>query len=603
MQLRGNIETLEEQLQKTKEFFVETNMTNVQAIKDEQEVKEKEFEDKLRKDQAGVEDKVDALNGNIEALNKKVATLGKEKEKLKAELEKSVKVSFTTINEIKADLVAENHTEVEVLKKEVEESIKQNAEKVVEAEAHVINLRELNKKLLDQVKAQMADHGEAQEVMVAGLRNSNQQFLVSFQQEVEKEMERIKGELENNEEDMKKKGEDMTTMAGMLDDITKEAARLGAQVIGLEAREEAVEVQTGSVADDAKLNANQIFELSQTIASLDGRHVETVERMKEVAVMVSQFENQAKEIGQAFKEDQRKELKSIEGQLNTIYAEYEKMEKHLSDMKKENGEKDLKSTIEQLSEKQVEMEQQNAAQLEGLNRTEDKIGKIIETAGTLMVSDATKTEKINSLEKVLGGLENKFSDLESADLFLQESQKQLVERTSLVEGHGKRMEESLMTQVEEQQREVEEKLKVQVAALLKDVGELYTGQETLGEHVEKMQEDEVEKLMRLDAVEAGLPLLKSQMDELSGQQLDERVKSLEEETRSLAGGLVSLQFQAEKEEAVQTLASRMDRIDEVGCRDGATLMILRSASRVRLGLQTSSRGWLKRTQSSLEHCR
>merc|ERR1712226_626639 len=121
----GDIDTLEEQLQKTKEFFVETNMTNVQAIKEEQEVKEKEFEEKVRKDQAGVEEKVDALNGNIEALNKKVATLGKEKEKLKAELEKSVKVSFTTINEMKADIVAENHTEVEVLKKEVEESIKQ----------------------------------------------------------------------------------------------------------------------------------------------------------------------------------------------------------------------------------------------------------------------------------------------------------------------------------------------------------------------------------------------------------------------------------------------------------------------------------------------
>ena len=31
--------------------------------------------------------------------------------------------------------------------------------------------------------------------------------------------------------------------------------------------------------------------------------------------------------------------------------------------------------------------------------------------------------------------------------------------------------------------------------------------------------------------------------------------------------LDTLQFQAEKEEAVQTLASRMDRIDEVGLRD------------------------------------
>ena len=71
-------------------------------------------------------------------------------------------------------------------------------------------------------------------------------------------------------------------------------------MINLEARETAVEVEASKAAEDAKESANQIFELSQTIASLDGRHIETVERMKEVAVMVN------KEIGQAFKEDQRR---------------------------------------------------------------------------------------------------------------------------------------------------------------------------------------------------------------------------------------------------------------------------------------------------------
>ena len=94
--------------------------------------------------------------------------------------------------------------------------------------------------------------------------------------------------------------------------------------------------------------------------------------------------------------------------------------------------------------------------------------------------------------------------------------------------------------------------------MLKDVGELYTGQETLGEHIEKMQDDESAKLARLEVLESGLPELRTQVVEM-----DERVKSLEEETKSIHGGLVSLQFQAEKEEAVKTLASRMDRIDEV----------------------------------------
>ena len=162
------------------------------------------------------------------------------------------------------------------------------------------------------------------------------------------------------------------------------------------------------------------------------------------------------------------------------------------------------------------------------------------------------------MEKAVGGLEDRFSGLESADLFLQEAQKQLMERTTTVEGQGKKIEESLTAKVEEQQKEVEEKLKVQVASLLKDVGELYNGQETLGEHIEKIRDDEAGKLARLEVLESGVPGLKSQVVEM-----DERVKSLEEETKSIHGGLVSLQFQAEKEEAVKTLASRMDRIDAV----------------------------------------
>merc|ERR1719234_685549 len=259
--------------------------------------------------------------------------------------------------------------------------------------------------------------------------------------------------------------------------------------------------------------------------------------MKEVAVLVGQFESQTKEIGQAFKEDQRKELKSIETQLNTIYTEYERMEKELADMRKESGETDMKKTVEELMERQKAVEELGAQQGDGLARAEDKIGKFIETANTLMVGDATKTEKLNGLEKAVGGLEDRFSELESADLFLQEAQKQLMERTTTVEGQGKKIEESLTAKVEEQQKEVEEKLKAQVATLLKDVGELYNGQETLGEHIEKMQDDEAGRLARLEVLESNVPGLKSQVTEIH-----ERVQSLEEE-------------------AVKTLASRMDRID------------------------------------------
>ena len=106
--------------------------------------------------------------------------------------------------------------------------------------------------------------------------------------------------MSQNTEEMKKKGAELVEVVSKLEEVSRGTGELGKQVINLEARETAVEVEASKAAEDAKESANQIFELSQTIASLDGRHIETVERMKEVAVMVN------KEIGQAFKEDQRR---------------------------------------------------------------------------------------------------------------------------------------------------------------------------------------------------------------------------------------------------------------------------------------------------------
>ena len=155
-QIRADLETVEDQLQRTKEFVVEANRKSFEVIKEEHEVKDKDLDEKLKKEKADLEAAQSALSMELETLNKKVANLGKEKDKLKAEMEKTAKVSFTTINEMKADISAENRSEVESLKNEVKESIKDNEEKVIEAEAHVNNLRELNQKLLEQVKAQMA---------------------------------------------------------------------------------------------------------------------------------------------------------------------------------------------------------------------------------------------------------------------------------------------------------------------------------------------------------------------------------------------------------------------------------------------------------------
>ena len=51
-------------------------------------------------------------------------------------------------------------------------------------------------------------------------------------------------------------------------------------------------------------------------------------------------------------------------------------------------------------------------------------------------------------------------------------------------------------------------------------------------------------MARLELLESGVPGLKSQMVDM-----EERVESLDEETKSIHKGLVSLQFQAERQQS------------------------------------------------------
>merc|ERR1719412_3363419 len=76
-QIRADLETLEDQLQRTKEFFVEANRKSFEVIKEEQEVKDKDLDEKLKKEKADLEVAQSALSMELETLNKKVANLGK----------------------------------------------------------------------------------------------------------------------------------------------------------------------------------------------------------------------------------------------------------------------------------------------------------------------------------------------------------------------------------------------------------------------------------------------------------------------------------------------------------------------------------------------
>jgi len=94
------------------------------------------------------------------------------------------------------------------------------------------------------------------------------------------------------------------------------------------------------------------------------------------------------------------------------------------------------------------------SQNESIKKLDDKMEKVINQANTLLINDATHLERIYNLERKGEEIDRKLTNLESADLYLQESQRMLIERTSIVEKYSKFEEETFhsMTNQKEKQK-------------------------------------------------------------------------------------------------------------------------------------------------------
>ena len=142
------------------------------------------------------------------------------------------------------------------------------------------------------------------------------------------------------------------------------------------------------------------------------------EKISQVSILVKEVETKSKDVSQSFKEEQRQEMKSIETQLNTIYQEYEKMEKSLNDFRSQYGD-DFKGLTEA-----------DKNQADSIAKTDEKMNAIMEQANTLMLNDARQDEALEKLDNRVKVLEDKHASLEEADVFLQESQRQITEKAT-----------------------------------------------------------------------------------------------------------------------------------------------------------------------------
>merc|ERR1712098_556258 len=89
-----------------------------------------------------------------------------------------------TFNKFKEESEENIKSLIQSLDMNLQEHILKNEGKVKEAESHVTNLRDLNGKLIDQVKENLSAHGVEQKTIMKELQDKNGEFLVNFQKEL-----------------------------------------------------------------------------------------------------------------------------------------------------------------------------------------------------------------------------------------------------------------------------------------------------------------------------------------------------------------------------------------------------------------------------------
>merc|ERR1712054_575242 len=101
-----------------------------------------------------------------------------------------------------------------------------------------------------------------------------------------------------------------------------------------------------------------------------------------------------------------------------------------------------------------------------------------EQANATLINDAQQDAKIKILESQNKSLEDKLTSLEAADLFLQESYRQLTDKTVKIEGDLRKSDEYSTSMCKQQQEEIDVKIKAQITDIHFDINEMQ--QERLG---------------------------------------------------------------------------------------------------------------------------
>ena len=109
---------------------------------------------------------------------------------------------------------------------------------------------------------------------------------------------------------------------------------------------------------------------------------------------------------------------------------------------------------------------------EDIAKVNGKMQSMISQANTLLINDATHLERIFNLESQVSEINGKLSNLENADLYLQEAHRVLTERTSLIEKYSKYIEEKVKLASSQPQTYTIENSSVRFDDILKRISDL-----------------------------------------------------------------------------------------------------------------------------------
>ena len=212
-----------------------------------------------------------------------------------------------------------------------------------------------------------------------------------------------------------------------------------------------LEDKVNTIQEETKLNTKSLVEIEPMAKSIESR----VDGMKQQIIIENNrhFES--------FRSEVSSTMMKVTERNNTV-------EKHFETIK-DNSEK-IKNDLQEVLKHDLDNQMMKIVNIKeetdkALKSTDLMISTVVEKIENLETSDKAHKQKELNLESLIEDTKSKLSELESADLFLQEAYRNLTEKSASVEKEMKLFEKTIMKDSEEQKTYFDNKLKNEVNLL------------------------------------------------------------------------------------------------------------------------------------------